>query len=151
MARARFTQPSKPAGSAGESELGATGEAVEISTASRAKEGAENGSDFIVGFHSGTASNEAAIPPDAGLPVSLALAPVGIPWLLTERAILRRSIRGSQVHWTQIYQRPADQASLVGIGFTPAGARALDALGGSVMLQPHDITAWRRFVAGEAG
>ena len=80
----------------------------------------------------------------AGPPVAMALDMVGVPWLVTERAVFRRHVEGHEGIWKAYYRRDANRAPLVGIGFTPDGASVLDARGGGVELEPHDINAWRQ-------
>ena len=76
-------------------------------------------------------------------PVHMALDLVGIPWLVTERAVHRREAGDTSTRWRTIYRRADDAPRLVGIGFTPDGARVLDELGGGARIVPSDVGEWR--------
>ena len=76
-------------------------------------------------------------------PVHMALDLVGIPWLVTEHAVHRREAAETSKRWRTIYQRADGAPKLIAIGFTPDGARVLDAIGGSVKILPSDIEQWR--------
>ena len=69
---------------------------------------------------------------------------VGVPWLVTERAVLRRHVESNTAVWKPYYKRAEGLAPLVGVGFTPDGASVIDAYGGMVHIEPHDILSWRR-------
>jgi hypothetical protein len=73
----------------------------------------------------------------------MALDVVGAPWLVTERAALRRHVEDNEGVWRIYYRRDAARAPLVGIGFTPDGATLLDARGAFVALEPFDLAQWR--------
>ena len=75
-------------------------------------------------------------------PVAMALDVVGVPWLVTERAVLRRHVENNEGMWKPYYRREETRPALVGIGFTPEGAHVLDARGGGVELEPHDAITW---------
>ena len=62
--------------------------------------------------------------------------------LVTEHAVLRRHVDGGLAGWRTYYSRPGEVPALLAIGFTPDGARVLDASGGTVHLTPHDAEAW---------
>jgi hypothetical protein len=79
-----------------------------------------------------------------GVPVAMALDMVGVPWLVTDRCALRRHVEANEGIWKVYYRRDANRPPLVGIGFTPDGATLLDAKGGIVEVEPHDVTAWRK-------
>lgn len=76
-------------------------------------------------------------------PISLGLDLVGVPWLLTTRAVLRRHVDGSMARWVTYHRRSADKPAWVGFGFTPAGVGLFDERGGRVALVPHDIGVWQ--------
>jgi eukaryotic-like serine/threonine-protein kinase len=83
---------------------------------------------------------------DAGDPaaaVAMGLDVVGVPWLVTTHAVLRRHVDGTEAAWKTYYRRDASRPQLVAIGFTPDGARVLDARGNAVRIEPLDIDAWR--------
>ena len=85
----------------------------------------------------------------------MALDLVGVPWLVCERAVLRRhsvttasslapaghAPQGGPV-WRTYYRRDPSAPSLVAIGFTPDGARVLDVRGGGASIVPRDIELW---------
>jgi serine/threonine protein kinase len=110
------------------------------------------GTGFIVGFDRGGAISEAV--DHQGEPVAMALDLVGVPWLVCERAVLRRhavtagaasshaqAAQGGPV-WRTYYRRDPAAPPLVAIGFTPDGARVLDARGGGASIVPRDIELW---------
>ncbi len=82
------------------------------------------------------------------VPVCMALDLVGLPWLVTRRRILRRETSGptpagGASRWRVVCDRPAGAAPFVALGFTPEGARVLDAAGNSVHVVPADVEHWR--------
>lgn len=111
------------------------------------------GPGFVLGFDRGGVVSEAV--DHQGEPVAMALDLVGIPWLVCERAVLRRHAvaTGTAVHpaghspqggpvWRTYYRRDPGAPSLVAIGFTPDGARVLDARGGGASIVPRDVDLW---------
>lgn len=99
------------------------------------------GTGFVLAFDKGTATPEAVESTEA--PVAMALDLVGVPWLVTTHTVLRRHVHAGIVGWVAYYRHPAERAPLVGIGFTPEGARVLDARGNGVSITPLDIESWR--------
>lgn len=75
-------------------------------------------------------------------PVAMALDLVGIPWLVTEHAVLRRHVENNEGVWRAYYRRDPARPPLVAIGFTPQGASVLDARGGGVEIEPRDVAGW---------
>ena len=98
------------------------------------------GEGYVLRFDRGVASPEPI--ESTAAPAALALDPVGVPWLVTERAVLRRHVDSGMARWRTYYARSGDGPPLLAIGFTPDGARVLDGSGGTVHLTPHDIDAW---------
>lgn len=93
--------------------------------------------------------DRAAAEPEHGdlgeAPIAMALDLVGLPWLVTQRAVYRReAIAGASSPWRRIHARPQAKPPLVAIGFTPEGVRVLDAEGASLRIIPADIAQWRR-------
>ena len=78
-----------------------------------------------------------------GRPVAMGLDPLGIPWLVTADAVMRRSTHGEAPGWRLFYEVDAGEPSLVGIGFSTSGARIVDALGGGALLRPMDVDVWQ--------
>ena len=76
-------------------------------------------------------------------PVHIAADIVGLAWLVTEHSVLRREASGTAQRWRTVYAREVARPKLVAIGFTPDGARVVDATGASVRLTPNDIDRWR--------
>jgi hypothetical protein len=103
------------------------------------------GDGLVLRFDKGAVAPEKVEASDA--PVAMALDMVGIPWLVTERAVLRRHVGDGEGVWRAYYKRDAARPPLVGVGFTPEGARLLDARGGMVELEPRDVAGWRAAVA----
>jgi hypothetical protein len=99
-------------------------------------------SGMVLRFDKGAASTENFDAP--GAPTAMGLDLVGVPWLVTERAVLRRHVESSTAVWKAYYKRTEGLAPLVGIGFTPDGASVIDARGGLVHIEPHDIASWRK-------
>jgi eukaryotic-like serine/threonine-protein kinase len=79
----------------------------------------------------------------AARPVAMGLDPLGLPWLVTPRAVMRRSTHGEGPAWRLFYEQDAGEPPLVGIGFTASGARVVDAQGGGALLRPLDVEAWQ--------
>jgi serine/threonine protein kinase len=77
-----------------------------------------------------------------GPPVAMGLDPVGIPWLVTARGVMRRSSHGAGATWELYHELDPGEPALVGIGFSGAGAWIVDAAGGGVLLRPRDVGAW---------
>lgn len=101
------------------------------------------GAGFVLRVDRGGASEESvewALEAPAGAPVAMGLDLAGIPWLVTDRAVLRRHGANAPV-WRAYYTRPDGAPPLVAIGFTTAGVRVFDALGGGALLQPEDTSA----------
>ena len=80
---------------------------------------------------------------DVDVPIAMGLDLVGVPWLVTPHAVLRRH-DGDQPVWKLYYRRAPEDAPLVGIGFTSEGARVLDARGRGAHIVPSDLEAWSR-------
>src|SRR5262249_37356315 len=57
----------------------------------------------------------------SGRPVAMGLDPLGVPWLVTARAVMRRSTHGEAPAWRLFHEQDDDDAPLVGIGSPPAG------------------------------
>jgi eukaryotic-like serine/threonine-protein kinase len=124
---------------------------VAVTGATREAWGA--GAGFVLGFDRSGVTSEAV--DYQGEPVAMALDLVGIPWLVCERAVLRRHSvsagaslspasfpqQGGPV-WRTYYRREPTAPSLVAIGFTPDGARVLDARGGGATILPRDLAMW---------
>jgi eukaryotic-like serine/threonine-protein kinase len=75
--------------------------------------------------------------------VAMGLDPLGIPWLVTERAVMRRSTQGPAPVWRLYHEIDPGEPPFVGIGFSTNGARIVDARGGGVVLKPIDVDAWQ--------
>jgi hypothetical protein len=106
-----------------------------------AREGWAAAPGTVLRFDAATTAVERCDAKDA--PVAMALDVVGVPWLVTERAVLRRHVEGNEGVWKAYYSRDAARPPLVGIGFTPDGVHIMDARGGAVELEPHDVAHWR--------
>jgi serine/threonine protein kinase len=76
-------------------------------------------------------------------PVAMGLDPLGIPWLVTERAVMRRSTQGPAPVWRLYHEAEPGDPAFVGIGFSTNGARIVDARGGGVVLKPIDVDSWQ--------
>jgi serine/threonine protein kinase len=118
-----------------------------VAVASAARECWAAGAGIVLRFDKGVASAESA--QFSGSPTALALDLVGVPWLVTERAVLRRHVESNSGVWKTYYERAANLPTLVGIGFTLDGARVVDARGGTVEIEPLDLAQWRQ--QGSAG
>jgi hypothetical protein len=113
-----------------------------VAVASAAREAWAAGDGVIVRFDRGSAVTEKADALTA--PAAMGLDLVGVPWLVTERAVYRRHVEGNGGVWKTYYRRNEGMPALVGIGFTPDGAAVVDARGGTFEIEPHDIDSWRR-------
>ena len=76
-------------------------------------------------------------------PVAMGLDPLGVPWLITERAVMRRSTHGDAPAWRLYHEQDPADPPLVAIGFSANGARIVDARGGGAVLKPLDVDAWQ--------
>ena len=57
---------------------------------------------------------------------------VGVPWLISERAVLRRHVESGVAVWKTLYRREPGRPGLVTVGFTPEEAHVVDARGDSI-------------------
>jgi hypothetical protein len=78
-----------------------------------------------------------------GRPVAMGLDPLGIPWLVTARAVMRRSTHGDAPAWRLYHEQDGHDPPLVSIGFSASGAHIVDAQGGGALLRPLDVDAWQ--------
>jgi serine/threonine protein kinase len=98
------------------------------------------GDGFVLALDRGNVTVEEVAAPDR--PAAMGLDPLGIPWLVTARAVLRRSAQGVTAVWHVFHEQTAGGPPFVGIGFSASGVRVVDAQGGGVLLQPRDIKGW---------
>ena len=99
------------------------------------------GDGFVLAFDRGPAVLEEVEAKDR--PTAMGLDPVGVPWLVTLSAVMRRSTQGSSPVWRVHYRKEASAPPLVGIGFTPDGVRIIDAAGGGALARPADLPSWQ--------
>ena len=71
-------------------------------------------------------------------PAAMGLDLVGTPWLVTERAVLRRHVDAGLASWRTYYRRDPDRPPLVAIGFTPDDVRVLDARGAAIHIRARE-------------
>jgi eukaryotic-like serine/threonine-protein kinase len=102
------------------------------------------GRGYVFCFDRGTLLEEEVASDEE--PVAMAIDLVGVPWLVTTHAILRREPRTTGARWRVLHQREADRNPWIGIGFTTEGARVFDAAGASVQVVPRDIEEWKAMV-----
>jgi hypothetical protein len=114
---------------------------LRVAVCGAGKEAWAAGQGVVLRFDGGTATVEKSDASDA--PIAMALDLVGVPWLVTERSVMRRHVEGNEGIWKAYYRRDPSRPPFVGIGFTPDGAALLDARGGGVAIEPHDIAEWR--------
>ena len=99
------------------------------------------GQGFVLRFDpSGVAEEKVE---DLEPPVAMGLDLVGVPWLVTPRAVLRRH-DADQPIWKLYYRRDAYAAPLIAIGFSSEGARVLDTRGRGARIVPSDVEVWSR-------
>jgi hypothetical protein len=96
----------------------------------------------VLSFRRGVVTVEAV--EDRGAPAAMGFDPLGIPWLVTDRSVMRRHVENGVVLWKRYYRRSEDRAALIAVGFTPEGARVLDERGNGVQIRPRDIDAWAK-------
>ncbi len=113
---------------------------LRVALCGAAREAWGAGAGFVVAFERGAVRPE--IVEQAGDPVAMGLDLVGVPWLVCERVVLRRHVESGDALWRAYYRRPEGSAPLIAVGFTPEGARILDARGGGATVVPRDIEAW---------
>jgi serine/threonine protein kinase len=114
--------------------------ALRVALCGAARESWAAGEGIVLRLERGAAVAEKTEASD--VPAAMALDLVGVPWLVTEHAVLRRHVENNEGIWRAYYRRDPSRPPLVGIGFTPQGANVLDARGGSVEIEPHDIASW---------
>ncbi|HRI65593.1 MAG TPA: protein kinase [Polyangium sp.] len=95
------------------------------------------GEDCIMRLDADVAEPESV--QEFGIPVAMAIDLIGIPWMITNRKVIRRHGGGSSTEWIVYHERKADQPPFVAIGFTCEGAQVLDARGNTTLIVPHDI------------
>jgi len=115
--------------------------ALTVAVASAGRETWGAGDGLVLRFDRGAAMPEKLDP--SGAPTAMGLDLVGVPWLVTQHAVLRRHVEANAGVWKTYYRRSAALPPLVGIGFTPDGASVIDARGGIVQIQPHDVAGWQ--------
>jgi hypothetical protein len=98
------------------------------------------GAGFVLAFDRTSARAEEI--DMVGAPVAMGLDLVGVPWLLTDRQVLRRHVEGTTAAWRG-HHLGEGEPPFVAMGFAPDGVRAFDSRGAGVHLVPHDIEAWR--------
>jgi serine/threonine protein kinase len=79
---------------------------------------------IVLSLERGSVSEERV--DDDGEPVAMALDLVGVPWLVTETAVLRRHVQSGAAAWKEYYRRAPGRARLVAIGFSREGACVVD-------------------------
>ncbi|WP_437754939.1 serine/threonine-protein kinase [Sorangium sp. So ce1389] len=100
------------------------------------------GAGVVMRFDQSGAAMEAS--EGGSRPVAMGLDEDGVPWLVTEREVLRRHGAGVPV-WKRYHAQPEGAPRLVAIGFHPTGVRVVDALGGGVVLRPAGFATTRPF------
>ena len=90
------------------------------------------GAGIVLSFQRGAVAREAVEVDEA--PLAMALDLIGVPWLVTERAVLRRHAAPGVVRWETYYRRDHGRPPLVAIGFTPEEAHVLDTRGDLIHL-----------------
>jgi hypothetical protein len=113
---------------------------LRVALCGAAREAWGAGAGFVMAFERGAVRPEPV--EQAGQPTAMALDLVGVPWLVCERMLLRRHVDAGNAIWRVYYRRPEGSAPLIAVGFTPEGARVLDAHGGGATVVPRDIESW---------
>jgi serine/threonine protein kinase len=113
---------------------------LRVALCGAAREAWGAGAGFVVAFERGAVRPEPV--EQAGEPTAMGLDLVGVPWLVCERVLLRRHVDAGNALWRVYYRRPEGSAPLIAVGFTPEGARVLDAQGGGATVIPRDIESW---------
>jgi len=99
------------------------------------------GEGFVLAFDRGSVTTENVEVADR--PVAMGLDPVGLPWLVTVSAVMRRQTVNGGAVWRSYYEKDAGAPPLVGITFTDEGVRVIDAKGGGAKISPRDVSGWR--------
>jgi serine/threonine protein kinase len=90
------------------------------------------GVDYVLGFNRGTVEEETFEWDEA--PVAWTLDLVGVPWVVTRRAVLRRVVESGRASWRVCYRREEGRPPFVAIGMFGDGGRVLDAAGNTVRI-----------------
>lgn len=114
--------------------------ALRVAVCGAARESWAAGEGVVLRLERGVATQEKTEASDA--PTAMALDVVGVPWLVTEHAVLRRHVENNEGTWRVYYRRDPSRPPLVAIGFTPQGASVLDARGACVEIEPRDVASW---------
>jgi hypothetical protein len=117
---------------------------LSLAVASAGRECWAAGAGIVLRFDSPTSPVTVEKSDMLGAPTAMGLDIVGVPWLVTERAVLRRHIEANDGVWKLYHRRAENLPPLAGIGFTLDGAIVVDERGGIVDIEPHDIASWRR-------
>jgi hypothetical protein len=115
--------------------------ALTVAVAGAAREMWAAGARILLRFDPPGGSTQEAVEGEER-PVAMGLDLVGVPWLVTERAVLRRydGGGGGGAVWKRLCARDDGAAApFMAIGFTGEGARVLDARGGGVLVVPEDV------------
>jgi hypothetical protein len=113
---------------------------LRVAIASAARDAWAATAGAVLGFAGGRVAVEEV--EDDSSPVAMALDVVGIPWLLTERAVLRRHASAGRAMW-RAYHRGAEASRFLAMGFRPDAAHVMDERGGSTMIRPGDVDSWQ--------
>ena len=112
---------------------------VAVCGADRTSWGAGHG--FVLAFDRAAVTAEDVEVAEAA--VAMALDPVGVPWLVTPSALLRRHARIGSAEWKTYHRQDPGAPPLVALGFTADGARVLDASGRGAQIVPQDVATWK--------
>ncbi|WP_437626952.1 protein kinase domain-containing protein [Sorangium sp. So ce1151] len=113
---------------------------LEVAVAGAEGAGWAAGAGVVMRFDQSGAAVEAS--EGEGRPMAMGLDEGGVPWLVTEREVLRRHGAGVPL-WKRYHAQAEGAPGLVAIGFHPAGVRVVDELGGGVVLRPADFATTR--------
>lgn len=109
------------------------GPPLQVATWGTAREAWAAGEGVILCLQRGSVTRESLDVHEP--PVAMGLDLQGVPWLVTERAVLRRHLqKGAAPRWDILHLSPPERPPFVAIGFAQDGARVLDAMGDVVVL-----------------
>jgi hypothetical protein len=115
---------------------------LRVALSGTGRDGWAAGDGYVLHFQRGSVDEEEA--DSATSPTAMGLDPVGVPWLVTTHAVLRRHVEQGKARWRTYHMREPKAPPWIAIGFSGDGAQVIDSRGGATLIIPRDITFWSR-------